>query len=551
MKKRKALSLLLAIVIAAGFIAAPTVAENELSPIKLLGNTSIGWEGFLGDSGATQLVLEVQTGAIDGFGSLQLVIQGAAGDWVMEETMLAASFSGAFDYSGTTYVVIDLTGAKGFEAFKASTEDNDNWINLGFWGNELISLSTVKNAWLTDAKLDNTGAVTVSGSVWLSKGDVFAGSKAAEPEPKPVIVADWQKEELSPIRVLGNTSIGWDGFLGDSEPTHLVLELQTGGISGFGTLQLVVQGAANNWVMQETLIAASFSGTFDYSGTTYAIIDLTGANGYDTLLASTEDDDIWVNLGFWGNELISLNTVKSAWLTNAELDDAGFVTVSNNLRLAKAIVWPEAPPPPQGDLDLDRVNEYDGRFTDVTADIAPYITAVYEVGLMDSVSATLFGTAARLTFAELYTIAAKLHAGYYGGMEQIDDVQAALMRRFGWDEPESEIDKYVDYLWERGVISRFRWEDYYWFGLADVIVTRAILAEVFAGILPAAELEAIRGYPGYDDVKAGTQPYNVIVLLYEAGIFNADGGRIRPNTAATRGETAVILAKLIDIGLRG
>jgi hypothetical protein len=171
MKTRKILSVLLALTMMVVIFATPALgATQSLGRINTLGNTSIGWEGFFGEAAATHLVLEVEAA---GFGDVHLVFQGNAAGWDMEMTILAADFAGAFDYSGTTYVVIDITKADGYSTYLASTEANDNWLNVGFWGSELINLNSVKNAWLTNASLNNAGAVAASDAVWLSKSDVF------------------------------------------------------------------------------------------------------------------------------------------------------------------------------------------------------------------------------------------------------------------------------------------------------------------------------------------------------------------------------------------
>jgi len=165
MKTRKILLLLLVLTITAAFLTIPALAANtELGKINTLGNTSIGWEGCFTDTKATQLVVEFQAGGVNGFGLLQLVIQGASTNWDMEQTAIVDYFDGQFDFSGTSYLVIDLTKQTGYGTIAAS-----EWMNLGFWGNEIINLNTVKNAWLTNDKLNDAGAVKASDSVWLSK----------------------------------------------------------------------------------------------------------------------------------------------------------------------------------------------------------------------------------------------------------------------------------------------------------------------------------------------------------------------------------------------
>jgi hypothetical protein len=186
MKNRKIISLFLVIAVIAGFTAVPAVAaDRELGSIRLLGNTSIGWDGFLGNSAATHLILELNAGGILGFGTLQLVIQGASTGWEMEQTVIADGFGEPYDYFGTTYLVIDITGANGYSTFLASTEANDNWCNIGFWSNELVNLNTVINAWLTSDTPGNADAFTVSSSAYLSKGGDEIISPGSPPPRSP------------------------------------------------------------------------------------------------------------------------------------------------------------------------------------------------------------------------------------------------------------------------------------------------------------------------------------------------------------------------------
>jgi hypothetical protein len=173
---------------------------------------------------------------------------------------------------------------------------------------------------------------------------------------------------------------------------------------------------------------------------------------------------------------------------------------------------------------------------------------------MEGISETRFGYDRRLTFGEMYVAAAKLHVMYmFGGdLDQIEQGAARLARTLGWPVPECETDLAVDYLRERGVISEFDWEDYYWFGLADEFVTRAEMAKAAGRILSAADMKETREYKGFSDLKKTDVAYASIVTLYEAGIYNSvSGSRFAPYSYITRGDAAAVFAKMLLPDLRG
>ena len=180
------------------------------------------------------------------------------------------------------------------------------------------------------------------------------------------------------------------------------------------------------------------------------------------------------------------------------------------------------------------VNSYSaGIFTDVAAS-SWYVNAVaaaYEYGLMRGNSAVTFNPSGDITLAEAITVATRVHCKYMTGSDEFPPVTAGAP----WYISN------VDYAIANGIISATAFSNY------SRAATRAEMAYIFSGALPAEEFPAINTVNSLPDVTAATPYSEAIFMLYRAGILTGGDsvGTFTPNGNISRAEAAAIISRVI------
>jgi len=195
--------------------------------------------------------------------------------------------------------------------------------------------------------------------------------------------------------------------------------------------------------------------------------------------------------------------------------------------------------------------KYDGRFTDVTdADwFGGYIRTLYELGLTNGRSETLYDTEASLTVKEVLSFAARIHSLYRYGHAEAGPSQFSVEVPVGqeglmWHLP------YLNYLKAEGLVDNS----------FDAIVhnnaTRAQAAYIMTLALPAEEFTERNttvvsvGYATHSfitDVNDYTPYQQQILQLYKWGVLTGsdEKGSFFPDTAIKRSEFAALLTRLV------
>lgn len=191
-----------------------------------------------------------------------------------------------------------------------------------------------------------------------------------------------------------------------------------------------------------------------------------------------------------------------------------------------------------------RVRSYDGRFSDVSADVwyAPYVTALYEYGLTEGRDNGYAPTAA-VTLGELAAFSARVRAA------QEERVIPAAAEGEKWYAP------YLAFLRENTDV------DPALLTRPDAVATRAEMAGILsvalsAGTLsePNADLVA-DAYASGDyiaDVTEYTPYQREILQMYRQGLLNGTDahGSFCPAQSVTRAEVAALLTRMLDESLR-
>ena len=170
---------------------------------------------------------------------------------------------------------------------------------------------------------------------------------------------------------------------------------------------------------------------------------------------------------------------------------------------------------------------------------ADNVKAVCEFGLMEGKSASSFDPEGNMTTAEAVTVAARLHARWFG--EEIPD------------DPEAEAwyDRYVRYAADRGICD-FRAKT----GLDMAAqANRRLFAHLTANALPDEALTKINRIDdgSLTDVSPQWDWGEAVYRLYRAGILtgsSADGRTFDPSSPIRRSEVAAILSRTADPALR-
>ena len=180
--------------------------------------------------------------------------------------------------------------------------------------------------------------------------------------------------------------------------------------------------------------------------------------------------------------------------------------------------------------------DYRGEFTDVLADAWYFesIRGIYEYGIMDGKSASVFDPSGSLTIAETIKLAACLHKGYYtGGMD--------FAPGSPWYAP------YVEYALDNGIIDS-AYSDY------SVAATRSDFATIIDGAVPDEAITPInRVVDGaIPDVYEYYSYGQAVYKLYRAGILTGSDseGTFYPGRTLTRAEAATIIMRVVQAGSR-
>ena len=180
-------------------------------------------------------------------------------------------------------------------------------------------------------------------------------------------------------------------------------------------------------------------------------------------------------------------------------------------------------------------------FTDVTAEdwFAASVDCVSKTGLMIGVGGDCFAPEADITLAEIYTIAARIHATYYtGSTEEADEYNNPTDKPWFYG--------YVKYCMDNGIQPgepgdvtqpAFRIE-------CASLLSRALPEKELAEI-NAVEDNAIPDLP----LSQGTES---VYRLYRAGVLTGmdEAGNFCPESKVRRSEVAAIVSRLIDHSLR-
>ena len=175
-----------------------------------------------------------------------------------------------------------------------------------------------------------------------------------------------------------------------------------------------------------------------------------------------------------------------------------------------------------------------GGFSDVKGSwYEPYVSAVYEAGLMEGTSSTAFAPEAPLSVQAAVVLAARLHSLLTGG-----DGTFAPSSPWYLSAQQYLLDEEND-------VMGAPWFVYSPEGNCTRADLAALLYPVLAPLPDTLEpINTVTTVPDCDDYE--------VIALYQAGILTgADAyGTFRGGETVTRGETAAILARVIDLNLR-
>lgn len=180
-------------------------------------------------------------------------------------------------------------------------------------------------------------------------------------------------------------------------------------------------------------------------------------------------------------------------------------------------------------------------FTDVDPSQRCYndILSVYEKGLIQGLTPTLFGPGNRLTLAESYKLSACLHHLYN-----------ATSLFPGNQEPWYK--GYTEYCKRFSIAAQFS-------GSYNAAITRRQLAELIFSALPENKLSPINSIPdgSISDVPTSQQWAEAVYTLYRAGIFTgytADSVHsahdFAPDDYITRAEAMAVINRILDASQR-
>lgn len=184
------------------------------------------------------------------------------------------------------------------------------------------------------------------------------------------------------------------------------------------------------------------------------------------------------------------------------------------------------------------VKEYDGRFTDVSADDWFYdvVTGAYEIGVINGKSESSFDPNGELTIAEAVKLAAVAHQLLSGGKAE------SMPSATPWYKP------YLDYCKDNYIVT----EDYPDY---DEAALRCQVAVLFSRAVTASGVETKELNEITPDVLVDVESSDwfsgAIYRMFRWGIMTGDEkGEMHPNDTVTRCEIAAVVMRVIDSELR-
>jgi len=186
--------------------------------------------------------------------------------------------------------------------------------------------------------------------------------------------------------------------------------------------------------------------------------------------------------------------------------------------------------------NFEKVRTYQGQFTDVSQSAWYYagVRSVFERGIMDGKSSTVFDPSGRLTLAETIKIAASLHKGFYTGSMDFDAGTP-------WYAP------YVEYALSNDIpVGAYR--------NLNAAATRSDFALIVGGSLPDEALTPINRIANgaIPDVYESYSYGQAVYRLYRAGVLTGsdNAGTYYPGRTLTRAEAATIIMRVVDASAR-
>lgn len=183
-----------------------------------------------------------------------------------------------------------------------------------------------------------------------------------------------------------------------------------------------------------------------------------------------------------------------------------------------------------------KTREYSDSFTDLAGKWSErYIVDLYEYGLVEGYSDNAVEPEARITLAEVITLAARINACYY---ERDISADAGREMEHGGDKWYTP---YVDYALVYDIV------DDSLVGHVEREATRGETALVFANALIPEQYEAVNQEKTFFDVKPLDKYYNAVSLLTCAGIVTGyEDMSFRPDAGVTRAEAMTMADRLVN-----
>lgn len=163
------------------------------------------------------------------------------------------------------------------------------------------------------------------------------------------------------------------------------------------------------------------------------------------------------------------------------------------------------------------------------------IARAYGLGIISGKDGGRFDPTGNLRISEAIKMAAVVHNIYNGGTGVFDQSYGNA-----W------YDVYVKYAIENGIIFSGEFSD------LNAYCTRAQMAYIFAGSLPAYELQPINDIDYIPDVGYGHEYFYEILRLYQAGVLTGNDASLsfNPEGYAQRSHAAAIIARVVLPELR-
>lgn len=182
-------------------------------------------------------------------------------------------------------------------------------------------------------------------------------------------------------------------------------------------------------------------------------------------------------------------------------------------------------------LGFSKTRTYTDNFKDVSSSewYSSGIANVYELALMEGVSADTFDIDSEMTVAQAITIAARLHSIYNGTETPKSGTGVNWYKDF------------VSYCKDNGIITDKQFDSY------NRSVLSYEMVELFSSALPESFFPAVNDISYIQDVPQNAYFYKDVMLFYRAGILNGNDsyGTFYPMSAITRKRAAVILARTV------